>query len=68
MIWVGQIYLTWDQNIMKPPTLINYLKSGITFLNGYASSAICAPSRATMMSENIILVTESIQSVHLKED
>ena len=34
----------------ETPNIDKLSKSGITFYNGYASSANCAPSRATMMT------------------
>jgi|TARA_B100001093_G_scaffold102926_1_gene95113 arylsulfatase A-like enzyme len=34
----------------ETPNIDKLSKSGITFMNGYASSANCAPSRATMLS------------------
>ena len=37
-------------NFYETPNIDKLSKSGMTFYNGYASSANCAPSRATMLS------------------
>ena len=46
--WTDLSYM--GSKYYEPPNIDKLSKSGITFLNGYASSANCAPSRATMMS------------------
>lgn len=37
-------------NYYETPNIDKLSKSGMTFYNGYASSANCAPSRASMMT------------------
>lgn len=46
--WTDLSYM--GSKYYETPNIDKLSKSGITFLNGYASSANCAPSRATMMS------------------
>ena len=46
--WTDLSYM--GSKYYETPNIDKLSKSGITFLNGYASSANCAPRRATMMS------------------
>jgi len=46
--WTDMSYM--GSNYYETPNIDKLSQSGITFFNGYASSANCAPSRATMMS------------------
>jgi len=46
--WTDPSYM--GSNYYETPNIDELSKSGITFFNGYASSANCAPSRATMMT------------------
>ena len=46
--WTDLSYM--GSKYYETPNIDKLSESGITFLNGYASSANCAPSRATMMS------------------
>ena len=46
--WTDLSYM--GSKYYETPNIDNLSQSGITFFNGYASSANCAPSRATMMS------------------
>ena len=50
MIWDGMTLVLWAANIMTPLILMLLANQGLVFTQGYAASANCAPSRASIHS------------------